>query len=128
MDFESKTMHEFHIKCYSEKTGDFVGCGLELEENWTKDEIDIDELFIGMEESFWELLCEFEGSAQNAIDSGKITDVDENSLFDLFGHFHFSVTVDEEDIDFDVGVDPDEFMYSQLVEYIEVDLKDDENE
>lgn len=112
---------EFSIQCISEKTGDFVGGGIELDSNWTKEDIDLGSLFECMGESFWELLCEFEGSVQTAIDNGEVTSVDRENLYKVFGHFYFVVKVDNKEIEFDVGVDPDEYMYSNLIEYVDVD-------
>ena len=118
-------VYKFRIKCVSEKTGDWVGSGCDLEDNeWNNGKINqsiLDNLFDSMGESFWELLGEFEGSVQQAIDKGEIYDTEYESLFKVFGHFHFCCVIDGEDVNCEIDTDPDEYMYPQL-EYVEVDL------
>ncbi len=106
------------VECYSEKTRDFIGCGLYVHpEDFSHDNLDI---VAGLDESFWELLCAFESSAQQAFDEGIITGTAQNELFKVFGHFQFTCTVDDEPITFDLGIDPDDYMYPRLVEYLEI--------
>ncbi len=119
-----------HIRCYSEQTSDFIGSGVYVTSSQpSAEEIiaaikeQMDSVMTSFEECFWELLCEFESSVRQAFDKCEITGTDRNELFKVFGHFHFSYIVDGDSIngdsiDIDLGIDPDEYMYSKLVEYL----------
>ena len=110
------------IDCYSENTHNFIGCGVYVQSMPpSPNEIDVGDITLALEESFWELLCDFEESAQQAFDKGIITGTDQNDLFKVFGNFHFSCAVDDKPINIDLGIDPNEYMYSRLVEYLEID-------
>ena len=112
---------EVNIKCVSEKTRDAIGCGIYFDSAQSStNEIDIQDVFDSLEECFWELLFEFERLAQDAFDNGEISGTDQNELFKVFGHFRFISTVGDEEINLDLGIDPDEFMYSMLVDYLEI--------
>ena len=113
--------HYLIIKCYSEKTCDFIGCGAYVHSMYpSPTDYSIVGITEALEESFWELLCDFEGSAQKAFDEGIITGTDRNELFKVFGHFHFSFTVDDKPVDIDLGFAPDDYMYPRLEEYLEL--------
>jgi hypothetical protein len=110
------------IDCYSENTHDFIGCGVFVQSMQpAPEEIDVGDITLALEESFWECLSDFEKSAQQAFDKGIITGTDQNELFIVFGNFHFSCAMDDKPINIDFGIDPNKFMYSRLVEYLEID-------
>lgn len=116
---EEKTL--LNIQCYSENTHDFIGCGFYVSSKEPLlNKIAKKDIVVLLEESFWELLCDFEGSAQKAFDNGVISGTDFDELFKVFGHFHFSCTVDDEPININLGIDPDEYIYPLLVEYLEI--------
>lgn len=80
------------IDCYSENTQNFIGCGVYVQSMPpSPNEIDAGDITLALEESFWELLCDFEESAQQAFDKGIISETDQNELFKVFGNFHFPV-------------------------------------
>ncbi len=107
------------LTCYSEKTGDSIGCGVTVDSTHpSANEIVFDDFEDSLEESFWELLCDFENSAQHAFNKGEITGTSRDELVKVFGHFHFSYKADDAPIDIDLGIDPDEFMYPLLTEYL----------
>ncbi len=107
------------ILCYSEETGDSIGCGVFVSsKDPSPDEIDVEDIMVILDESFWELLSEFECSAQTAFDDGVISGTDYDELFKVFGHFHFSCSVDGNPMNINLGIDPDEYMYTRLVEYL----------
>ncbi len=115
------------IECYSEKTHDFIGCGVVAQQfsdnEFVIGDIEKSDIEESLEESFWELLSSFESSAQESFDNGEIAGTDFDELFKVFGHFHFSCTVDEKPIYVDFGIDPDKFMYPRLVEYLEINAE-----
>lgn len=109
------------IQCYSEKTHDFIECGIYVSpKNPLPNEIVNKDISASLEESFWELLCDFEASAQEAFNNGLIMGTDFNDLFKVFGHFHFSCTMDDEQVNINLGIDADEYMYTLLVGYLEI--------
>ena len=117
---EEKTLLD--IECYSENTHDSIGCGVFVSNlHPSAEDFEIEDIIESLEESFWELLCDFESSAQQAFDDGKISGTEFDDLFKVFGHFHFSCTIEKEPIKIDLGINPDEYMYPLLVEYIEID-------
>jgi hypothetical protein len=110
------------INCYSENTHDLIGCEVYVQSMQpAHEEIDVGEITLALEESFWECLCDFEKTAQQAFDKGIITRTDQNELFKVFGNFHFSCAMDDKPINIDFGIDPNKYMYSRLVKYLEID-------
>ncbi len=62
------------FQCYSENTHDSIGCGIYVSSIAAPaDEIIREDIMTSLEESFWELLFEFEDSAQEAFDNGVIS-------------------------------------------------------
>ena len=105
------------VECRSDKTGDWVGCGIYVEPIDGNIEIsDINSIYEGLEESFWELCGEFhEGLAQaDALQEKDASLTRQQALYTVFGHFTLSFQVDGKPIDLNVDIDIDEFMYSLL--------------
>lgn len=116
------------IECYCENTHDSIGCGLFISNQFpSSKDIDINDIIDLLDESFWELLCDFESSARQAFDNGKILGSELDDLFKVFGHFHFSCSMNNEPINIDLGIDPDEYMYPRLVEHLELDSMQKQN-
>ncbi len=114
------------IWCESENTQDCIGCRIEVPPTANEIVINNDKLediLLTLEESFFELIDEFESSAQKAFDNGEISGTDRDELFKVFGHFHFSCTADGEPVNINLGIDPDEYMYPLLVEYLEINME-----
>ena len=120
---------EIEIVCFSEKTNDSIGCGImvpSIDPAATDITITINDPAVfeaSLEESFWELIGGFEDSAQKAFDKGEISGTNQDELFKVFGHFSFSCTMGDKPIHVDLIVDPDEFMYPRLEEYLEIDME-----
>lgn len=121
MDAEKKLLD---IECYSEKTHDHIGCGILVPNlHPSVNDIDPDEIMEALEESFLELLCEFESSFQRAFDDGKKSGIKLDDLFMVFGHFHFSCSMENKPVNIDLGIDPDKYMYPRLAEYLKIDAE-----
>ena len=124
---EEKTL--VSIMLYSKKTNDFVECGVDVpSKDPSADEIAmtikerIEMVLDSLEECFWEVLSEFENSAQVAFDNGVISGTDREELFKVFGHFCCSCKVGGEPVSIDLGIEPDDYMYPLLVEYMEINM------
>ena len=105
------------VYCRSDKTGDWIGCGVYGESvDGNIDISDINYIYEGLGESFWELCGEFhEGLAQaDALQEKDASLTHQQALYAVFGHFTLSFQVDGKPIDLNVDIDIDEFMYSLL--------------
>lgn len=111
--------HEISAYCYSEKECVGIGFGVSFDSGEDSIEtIGCDWINIGMSESFWENAFEFDAGIEKA---SMLIDENPNltyrqALYEVFGDFQMSYTMDGKDIDFKCEIDATESMYDLLVE------------
>lgn len=111
--------HEISAYCYSEKENVGIGFGLSFDSIEDSIEtIGYDWINIGMSESFWENAFEFDAGIEKA---SMLADENPNltyrqALYEVFGDFCLSYTMDGIDIDFKCEIDANEVMYDLLAE------------
>ena len=116
---DSMIEHEISAYCYSEKECVGIGFGVSFDSGEDSIEtIGCDWINIGMSESFWENAFEFDAGIEKA---SMLIDENPNltyrqALYEVFGDFQMSYTMDGKDIDFKCEIDATESMYDLLVE------------
>ena len=114
MEEEEKLLE---VSIVSEKTGTSIGVGFELNDNWMLKDILEKDIESNLAESFYEMCREFYELADIAIKKKEISGYSKEDLFKVFGHFSLSTFINDEDVNLNLGIDPDEYMYFLLVEY-----------
>lgn len=114
-------MTEQHLSayCYSEKEDAGIGFGVSFDSDEDSIEtIGCDWINIGMSESFWENVFEFDAGIEKASmlaeENPHLTY--RQALYEVFGDFRLSFELDGKNIDFECDIDESQAMYDLLVE------------
>lgn len=106
---------DIHACCYSEKADVGISFGKSVKDRYL-DASDIEWIFEGMGDSFWENHEEFEpGIAQaKAMQQNNVGLTFRQALFATFGHFNLYFEINGESAELDIDIDVNDQMYALL--------------
>ena len=118
MDTANGDLIEINVSCTSENEDVSLGCGIGYESDGCPIDLnDVDWLWAGLSDCFWELCFEFEegiDKAKRLIATEKNLTLEE-ALFQVFGHFDTVFEVNGEERDLQYNFDFDAYIYDLIL-------------